>query len=157
MKAIKEAAKSWLSPHGAVFMALYCLLPLLDGPLFVVALMVLVPVGASVMTLRKDFGMYRKTWEVIASGQVKVDKRMDYCLVLSPLRPTTPDDYVALIKPDENIVLIGGGRLLNSFATYTNPWSLFWYLRIRRRLRRIDSGEHPLQARRADRLSELMG
>jgi dihydrofolate reductase len=101
--------------------------------------------------------MYRKTWEVIASGQVKVDKRMDYCLVLSPLRPTTPDDYVALIKPDENIVLIGGGRLLNSFATYTNPWSLFWYLRIRRRLRRIDSGEHPLQARRADRLSELMG
>jgi len=158
MKSILDTARSWLSPYGAVVMVLNCLLLLIDGPLFFVASAVVTLMGASAMTLHKDFGKYRKTWEVIASGQVKVDKSLGFCMVLFPLMPTTSDlDYVALIKPEQHIVLLGGGHLNNSFATYTNPWSLFWYLKIRRRLRRIDAGEEPMQVRRADRLSELMG
>lgn len=155
---LRETARAWTTPRGAAAIALSLLLARLDGPAFAAAAAVAVPMCASVMTLGKDFRRYRATHDVLVSGRLEMSSLSFGTLAFTPPEPSTGlDDSVFYDKTQVYIRLLGGGYLRNHPITYLNPYSLYWYLRIRRLILRIEGGEDPRQIRRQERLSRIIG
>jgi hypothetical protein len=134
-------------------------------PQVVVFLVAITPFAVSFVVLRPNFPNYRKTYDALLAGKIRVitytagQKGIVGLVLFAPLDPKQHDHLSCAFHHSGtggDITLVGGGHLRVGILTFLNPVSLTWLIRITSLMERLASGEDPVSISRELRIAQLL-
>jgi len=123
-------------------------------PQVVVFMVATAPFAVSFLALRPNFPNYRKTYDALLTGKIRVVNHTATVLFVPMDRYNL--DFASCAYQRGNMDLVGGGHLRVDILTFLNPVSLTWLIRLTHLVDRLADGEEPAAISRELRIAQLL-